>query len=197
MATIPLEDGRRTPKRPSPAARRVGYLIGAAINGLLIWLVNVAPGWWWVPFLTEDFGQVVWLITLSLLVGLAIDLGQVAYDPPWVRRLGDTVTAAFAVVILYRLWSIFPFDLGERWSGWTTPLRVVLLLATIGTAIGLVASFAQFLRIVVHEEPSGDAHHQASAEQREPEVERNELTEGEDAGEHEDEGLSAGPARGE
>lgn len=164
MGTTASKAARRAPKRPAPAARRFGYLLGAAINGLLVWLVNVAPGWWWVPFLTEEFGQVVWLITVSLMVGVAINLAQVAYDPPWARRLGDTITAGLAVVILYRLWSTFPFDLGERWAGWTTPLRVVLLLVTIGTAIGLFASFAQLLRLVVEEDGSGGRSDQPSAE---------------------------------
>lgn len=156
MVTAPASEVRRRSRRPSPAARRFGYLLGAAINGLLIWLVNVAPGWWRVPFLTDDFALVSWLITVSLLVGLAVNLAQVAYDPTWVRRLGDTITAAFAVVVLYRLWSVFPFDLGDRWAGWATPLRVVLLLVTIGTAIGLVASFAQFLRLLVGDHDGDD-----------------------------------------
>lgn len=142
--------------RPSPAARRFGYGVGAGINAVLLWLVNVTPGWWWVPFLTEEFGRVAWLITVSLLVGVVVNLGQLAFDPPWVRRLGDTVTAAFGVVIFWRLWSIFPFELGSGWAGWTTPLRIVLLLVMIGTAIGLVASFAQFLRLLVRDASSVD-----------------------------------------
>ena len=137
-------------------ARRFGYLLGASINAGMIWLVNVTPGWWWVPFLTEEFGQVVWLITASLLVGVAVNLGQMAFDPPWARRLGDTISAAFAVVILQRLWSIFPFDLDPGWVGWTTPLRVTLLLVTIATAIGLVASCAQCLHLLVRDAPGTD-----------------------------------------
>jgi hypothetical protein len=197
MGTTAAKAARRAAKRPAPAARRFGYLLGAAINALLVWLVNVAPGWWWVPFLTDDFGEVVWLITVSLLVGIAVNLAQVAYDPPWVRRLGDTITAGFAVVILYRLWSSFPFDLGERWADWTTPLRVVLLLVTIGTAIGLVASFARFLLLVVEEDGSWRGSGQPSAEERETEVQRDELAEGEDAAEHKDEDLRSGTARRE
>ncbi len=156
MVATSSRDVRPRAARPSPASRRFGYLLGAGINAVLIWVVNVAPGWWWVPFLTEEFGRVVWLITLSLLVGVAVNLGQMAFDPPWARRLGDTVTAAFGVIIFWRLWSIFPFELSPGWSGWTTPLRVVLLLATIGIAIGLLASFAQFLWLLSGDDLGAD-----------------------------------------
>jgi hypothetical protein len=142
----PVARARPTRRRPSPAARRAGYLIAAAINVVLLWLLLVEPGWRWLGFLTDGFGEVVGWIVLSLVAGVAVNLVLVGYDPPWARRVGDAVSAAFAVIALARLWAVFPFDLGA-WSGWETALRAVLGLACIGTAIAVVANLAEAIRL--------------------------------------------------
>jgi hypothetical protein len=132
----------RSARRPPLAARRVGYVLGAAVNLLLLWLVTVEPGWRWLPFLTEDFVAVVGLVIASLLVGATLDLLYVAVDPRWLRSFGEAVTAAFACAVLARMWSVFPIDLGG-WSGWEPALRVVILLGAIGAGIGVIANLAQ------------------------------------------------------
>jgi hypothetical protein len=143
----------RTARRPPRSARRVGYVFGLAINLLLLWLVTVEPGWRFVPFLTEDFVAVLGLVIVSLLVGAAINLVYLAADPRWLKHLGEAVTAAIACVILARMWSVFPIDLGERWGGWESALRVLIGLACIGTGIGAVANLAQVRRIAAGAAP--------------------------------------------
>jgi hypothetical protein len=143
---------RRAPR----GARRAGYLFGAAINLALIWLVNVEPGWQWLTFLTDDFARVVGLVTASLLVGAAPDLVYIAYDPAWVKRLGDAITAAFACVILARLWAIFPFDLGTWSGGWETALRIALGFLAVVTGIAVVANLAQSVHLAVEPSPPSD-----------------------------------------
>jgi hypothetical protein len=154
--TVTVTETTRTSRRPPRGARRVGYLFGAAINLLLLWFVTVQPGWRWVPFLTEDFVEVVGLVIVSLLVGVAVNLLYLAADPRWFKYLGDAVTAAIACVILARIWAIFPIDLGERWGGWESTLRVLILLACIGTGIAVVANLAQAAQTLTEREgPSG------------------------------------------
>jgi hypothetical protein len=136
----------QTRKRPSPAARRFGYLLAAGVNVLLLWLLLVEPGWRWLGVLTEDFTAVLGWVTLSLVVGVAVNLALIAFDPPWARRLGDALTAAVATLAMVRLWAVFPFGL-ETWSGWEPALRVLLGLACIGTAIGAVANVAEAIRL--------------------------------------------------
>jgi hypothetical protein len=133
-------------RRPSAGARRIGYVASIAINLVLLWLLLVEPGWRWLGFLTEDFAAVLGWVTLSLLVGVVSNVVFLGFDPPWVRRLGDAVSAGVASVAMARLWAVFPFDLGT-WSGWETALRVALGLACIGTAIGAVANLAEAVRL--------------------------------------------------
>lgn len=149
----PVRSDRRAPQ----AARRLGYLLSAAINLALLWVVNSSPGWGIVPFLTDDFGRVVGVVNASLLFGVVSNLVYVAADPVWARRLGDAITATFALVVLLQLVTVFPFDLGAGWSGWETILRTGLALACLGTAIGVLANLAQLLRTLIEgpEEQAG------------------------------------------
>ena len=144
-----------SPRRPSRSTRRAGYLLSVAINLVLIWLVNVEPGWEALAFLTAEFSRVVGFVNLSLLVGAAVNLGYVLADPQWAKRLGDAVTAAIALGVLLQLLTVFPFDLGADRSGWETALRTVLALACVGTAIGIIASLAQLLRSIIDDPGAG------------------------------------------
>jgi hypothetical protein len=150
--TVTVTETARTTRRPPRSARRVGYVIGLVINLLLLWFVTVEPGWRFVPFLTEDFVEVVGLVIVSLLLGAAVNLVYLAADPRWLKHLGEAVSAAIACLILARMWAIFPIDLGERWGGWESALRVLLGLACIGTGIGVVANLAQVARTLTERE---------------------------------------------
>jgi hypothetical protein len=142
----PSTTAGETRRRPSPTARRGGYLLSAVVNLVLLWLLLVEPGWRWLGFLTEDFTAVMGWLTLSLVVGVAVNLAFIGFDPPWARRLGDALSAGVASVAMARLWSVFPFDLGT-WSGWQTALRVALGVACIATAIGAVANLVEAFRL--------------------------------------------------
>ena len=147
MTTIGARPAPRQAKqRPPRPARVVGYLVSAALNGAFIWLVNVAPGWRWLPFLSDDFARVVGLVTLSFVLGVAVNLVYAAVDPLWVKRLGDAVTTAVAFVVMLRLFQIFPFDFGAQWAAWETPFRVLLGLGCVGAAIGVIANLALLVR---------------------------------------------------
>jgi hypothetical protein len=141
-------------KRPPRGARCVGYVLSAAINLVLLWLVTVQPGWRFVPILTEDFTAVVGVVIASLLVGVAVNLVYVLADPRWLRYLGEAVTAGFACVVLARMWSVFPIDLGT-WAGWEPALRIVIGLFCLGAGIAVIANLAMAVRAAVGDLPAG------------------------------------------
>jgi hypothetical protein len=141
-------------RRPPVAARRVGYVIAAALTAAFWFLVNVSPGWQALPFLTEDALRVVPLINVSLVVSLVANLLYVAYDPPWFRALGDVVTTGFGLAVLIGIWQVFPF----RFTGsfdWSVPVRVLLFLAIAGSIVGIVVNFVAFSRAVPHPPGTG------------------------------------------
>ena len=130
-------------KRPSAAARRVGYVIAMLVNAAMLYGVNRWPGWDAVPFLTTDTERVLAFVNASILVSLAANALYVVRDPRWVRALGDAVVAAVAVASSVRVWQVFPFDVS---SGWELVLRILLGTAIAGSAIAVLVGLVGFVR---------------------------------------------------
>jgi hypothetical protein len=136
---------RTTPRR-SVATRRVGYTLAAAANAALLYLVNRWPGWEAVSFLTEDTRQVLGLVNLSLAVGLAANLVYLAHDGPRTKSLGELVTTALGLVVLGRLWQVFPFDFAGWSLDWSWLVRVLLGVGIVGSAIAIAVQLASLPR---------------------------------------------------
>src|SRR5947209_7393455 len=109
-----------TVKRPRPpaAARRTGYMVAAAVNTVLLFLVNVSPGWEAVPFLTGKMTLVLGLVNLSMAAGVIANILFALYDPRWFKALGDLLTTGFGLVALVRMLQVFPFDFGGSSVDW-------------------------------------------------------------------------------
>jgi hypothetical protein len=142
-------------RRPSAGARRAGYSIAIVCNAALLFVLNSWPGWQAIPFLTGETGQVLWLVNLSLAAGIAINAVYLAYDPPWVKSLGDLATAGIGLAMAIRLWQVFPFDLS---SGWSTAVRALLIAAVAGACIALVAQIVSLARWLGHRPRGGHLH---------------------------------------
>jgi hypothetical protein len=115
-------------------------------------VLNGSPGWQAVPFLTSDTAQVLWLVNLSLAAGIAANVVYLAYDPPWVRSLGDLVTTGIGLATAIRIWQVFPFALP---SGWSTAVRVLLVVVIAGSCIALVAQIVALARWFTGHTPHG------------------------------------------
>jgi hypothetical protein len=133
-------------RRPSVATRRAGYLVGAAINVAMLYLVNVKPGWEAVPMLTDTVPRVLPLVNASIMAGLIANLVYLAYDAPWLRSLGDLTTGAFGLAALIAIWRTFPFTLNESPFDWALLARVLLALAISGTVLGIVTASTSLAR---------------------------------------------------
>jgi hypothetical protein len=134
-------------RRPSIASRRVGYAIAAAVNAVLLYLINVRPGWEVVPFLTGDMGAVLPLLNASLVVGIVANGTFLAYDAPWWKALGDLTTTCVGLVVLVRLWTVFPFAFTGGFD-WALVVRVLLVVAVAGTAIAVVVHTGSLVRTI-------------------------------------------------
>ncbi|WP_200938540.1 hypothetical protein [Cellulomonas sp. Root137] len=132
--------------RPPRSARRVGYLIGALVDGAILWLVNISPGWQVVPFLTPELGSVLPLVNLSIAVGLVANLVYVLVDPPWLRAAGDAIVPAVGLLPLIALWRVFPFAFEDQSFDWELVVRILLGLGIVGSLIGIVVALATLLR---------------------------------------------------
>ena len=132
---------------PGPASRRFGYVVGAAVNALLLYLINRNPGWEAVPFLTGDTIVVLGLVNASIAVGLGANLVYVVWDPTWLRSLGELVTSSIGVLALVRFWRVWPVDLPDH-SAWGVTARIAVAAGIIGGLIGILASMVRFVGAV-------------------------------------------------
>jgi len=131
--------------KTSSSSRRVGYAFAVAINGVLLYLVNVWPGWQIIPFLTEDFRDVLGLVNASLIAGMVVNLFNLLLDWRWVRALGDLVTLAIGLAGLVLFWQVFPFDFPGGFD-WSLLVRIVIVLAMVGTVIGIIVQVVTLIR---------------------------------------------------
>jgi hypothetical protein len=139
-------------RRPSAGARRAGYCIAIAFSAALLFILNGRPGWQAIPFLTSDTDQVLWLVNLSLAAGIAANVVYLAYDPPWLKSLGDLTTTGIGLATAIRVWQVFPFALS---SGWSIAVRVLLVVAIAGSCIALVVQIVSLARWFTGHTPQG------------------------------------------
>lgn len=130
-------------------ARRVGDAISAVVNLVLLWMVNVWPGWEAVPFLTADTSQVIPLVNASLLVGVLASLVYVVVDPPWLRALGGVATTALSFLVLTRTLIVFPFDFGDDPGLWDPLTEGLLILLVVATGLATLVQAVQFIKLLI------------------------------------------------
>lgn len=136
-------------RRPTAAARRLGYVIAAGINVAMLSVVNVWPGWQALPFLTDDTTRVLGLVNLTLVANLIVNIVYVAYDQPWFKALGDLATTAVALVSTSWVLRVFPFDFSEYAFDWALVVRLVLIVGVVGSALAIVVQFVTLFRRLV------------------------------------------------
>lgn len=130
-------------ERVSRPLRITGYTISIGINLILIWIVTNIVEWDIVPFLTTEFERLVPITVFSLIVGIALYLAYLFYDPPWFRILGDTINSAIAFVVILRTFQVFPFAFESGF--WTTTTRVILIFIAVATAIATLVNIGKLL----------------------------------------------------
>jgi len=142
----------RPPRRHrSIANRRGGYVGAILVNAILLYLINVWPGWAVLPFLTADMGVVLPWINASIVVSMGVNVVYLVADPRWLRALGSIVTGVVGLAATVRMWQVFPFNFTGGAVDWAPWLRIALILGMVGGVIGIVVAAVTFVRTVTHE----------------------------------------------
>lgn len=133
-------------KPASDLTRRSGYVIAIAINVVMLYVVNNLLAWDILPFLTDDFGRVLWLIDISLLATIMANLIYLAYDQSWFRSLGQIGLNLISLMVAIRMYQVFPFDFSGSSFDWTQIARVVIIFTILGTAVGVIVEVLKLAR---------------------------------------------------
>ena len=142
----PGGDSAAPRRRRGSASRRLGYAIAIVVNAALLYAGNVWPGWWVLPFLTEDTRQVIGIVNFSLIAGMVGNFACLLLDRPWMKALADLATLGIGLLVLAQLWQVFPFDFQGYTLDWALITRVVLVLAMAGSVIGIIAQIVALIR---------------------------------------------------
>lgn len=129
-------------------ARHWGYLFAAVGHLLLLWLVNVWPGWQAVPILTDATTQVLPILNASFIVGFVLNVTYVLVDLSGWRLFGQVVTTAVSIAVLIRTLQVFPFDFGEPASIWDPLVRGLLIFLIVASAVGLLGLVVRLFRVL-------------------------------------------------
>ncbi len=140
--TVPSTSTTRTGARPTAVAR-AGYVAAIAVDVVLLWVTHQLLAWGWPGFLTEDFTQVIGLVSASLVVSMVVNAGFLVRNTGPFRALGDLVNASVALAVTVRMWQVFPFDFTGYANVWNGLVRGALILGMVATGIAVVANIGK------------------------------------------------------
>ncbi len=122
------------------AARRAGYVAGAVVNAVLLYVANHLLEWEWPPFLTREFATILPLVNASIVLGIVTNFAYLFDDRVRVKALGESVSAAVGLAVAIRMYQVFPFDLSPYDFDWETTARAVLVIAMVGTGVAIIVN---------------------------------------------------------
>jgi len=140
--TSTIRSRRPVTERPRPA-RRTGYLISILLNVAGLFLINVAPGWHAVPFLSDNTAQVLGIVNAMLIATVAVNLVYMFVDPRWLVALGGLGTTVLGVIGLVQIWAVFPFDFGDSSVDWPLLFRIALVIGIAGCGVAILVQIGQ------------------------------------------------------
>jgi hypothetical protein len=115
------------------------------VNLVLLYVVNNLLAWDVLPWLTDDFEQVLPILNVSLLATMVINVVYVWFDPGWFKSLTQVGLSVISLMATVRVFRVFPFDFSPYEFGWATLTRVVLIFVMIGITIGIIAESIKFV----------------------------------------------------
>ncbi|GAB3278095.1 hypothetical protein GCM10027449_18080 [Sinomonas notoginsengisoli] len=125
---------------------RAGAMPGIIVNGAMLGLANMWPGWWAVPFLTSSTAQVMGAVNSVWIAAIVANAVYLVAGSAVVRALGGIVVAIFGLVALFRIWDLFPFDFPDSSFDWALAARILLVIAIVGSFIGIIAQLVALVR---------------------------------------------------
>ena len=138
--------------RPPRGARRLGYAIAIGVQTALLIVVNNLVEWDLLPFITEEFNDLVPYVNVSLVAGMLVNAASIAFDPRWFRSLTQVILNVISVVVIVQTYRIFPFDFSGSDFNWTALTRTILVVLMVLITIGTIGEIAKMVRVLAAEE---------------------------------------------
>jgi hypothetical protein len=127
------------------AGRRFGYGVAVVINVAMLIVVQQILGWGWLPFLTDEFAEVVPWISMSLIASIVANLVYQFNDTTTVKSTGQILVNLISIFVTLQMLLVFPFDFSAYTFSWEIVVRVVLVLAMVGAGIGALTELIKLV----------------------------------------------------
>ena len=121
-------------------ARRGGYIAALVVNAVVLYAAHHLVAWG-VPFITPSFNDVLWAIDLSIGATIAANACFIVYDATWFRHLTQIGLDALALLSVYMLYRVFPFDFEAAWL--SDLVSIALVFAMLGVSIALMVDLVR------------------------------------------------------
>ncbi len=121
----------------------VGAIIGAII-GLVF--VNTVPLWSHLTHgvILESWVNILWAANLSMAIQIIGNLVLAIYRPARLYSFMQAIFVAVGLVSLIVFFNVFPLDFSQIVGSWLNLFfKVILLLAMIGTLIGMIVNLVR------------------------------------------------------
>lgn len=128
------------------AGRRIGYVVAIVVNLLIFGFINAWPGWESFDFITPAAADVVPWVNLSVTVAILVNIVYLFADGTRVKALGEIVTSAAATVASAVVLDAFPFDFSSYAFPWAIVVRIVLVIAIVGSGISVLVNLYRLIR---------------------------------------------------
>ena len=145
----------RIPADLRPIGRRIGYVIAVLVNLALLFVVINILEWDVLPWLTDDFSEVVTWIGFSLAASIALNLGYLFKETQPFKSLGRIVVDLISIAVTFRIFRVFPFDFSQYSFNWEIVTRLVLALAMAGAGIGVMTEIVKLASWRPYEKEGG------------------------------------------
>ncbi len=119
--------------------RRIGYAVALLVNVAFLFIVLNILEWDILPWLTDDFSQVVPWIGFSLAATITLYLVYLFKDTQPLKSTGQIVVNLISIVVTSQVFRVFPFDFSSYGFNWEIVTRLILALAMVGAGIGVIA----------------------------------------------------------
>lgn len=135
---------------------RLGYAIAVVINLVMLVIVQYILEWGWLPFLTEEFAEVVPWISLSLVLTIVANLVYQFDDTRTVKSTGQILVNLVSIFVSYQLFTVFPFEFSGSGFDWALLTRILLILAMVGAGIGALTEAVKLAAVGKKKGDAGD-----------------------------------------
>jgi hypothetical protein len=144
----------QSPDITQSPARRVGYAVSVIVNVIMWVLVNDRPGWRDLPFLTEDFRDILWIVNLSIITGAMVNIAFLFYDPAWFKSLGQVGVMSVGLAASIQMWQVFPFDFSSYAFPWEGITKVLLVLGILGSVVAIIVELVKLAKLAGRQPPA-------------------------------------------